>query len=332
MSKNILVTGGAGFIGSSFVAQNVAIGNQVIIVDALTYAGHRENIEWIQPADKYELIVANINDKEKIYSLLIEHQIDVIVNFAAESPEIFIQTNVVGTYRLLEAAYSYYKNLTGQKKDNFRYIQISTDEVYGSLGENGKFHEQYLIQPNSPYSASKAAGDHFVRAWYETYGLPTIITNCSNNYGPRQHPEKLIPKTIINALQGKDIPIYGDGKNIRDWIHVEDHCRGINLAIEHGRVGETYCLGGNAERTNMQVVTEICNILDEIRPNSGKYTQQIKYVQDRLGHDRRYAIDDSKAVNELGFNRKYEFEQGLKASVSWYLDNTKWCNNITGTK
>ncbi len=332
LHKNILVTGGAGFIGSTFVAQSVACGQRVIVLDALTYAGHKENLTWIKP-ENYKLVVGNIADGALVSSLLQEHSVDAIVHFAAEShvdnsiskPAEFIETNIVGTYILLEAAREYWKKLSAQKKENFRFLHVSTDEVYGSLGAIGKFSETTAMKPNSPYSASKAASDHLVHAWFATYDLPTIITNCSNNYGPRQFPEKLIPLMITNALSGKDLPVYGDGKNIRDWIHVEDHCAGIALAIEKGKVSETYCFGGNAERANIEVVQGICRILDTMRPNKSgaKYESQIKYVTDRLGHDRRYAIDDTKAQKELGFTRKHNFDSGLKATVEWYLANRK---------
>jgi len=328
LQKNILVTGGAGFIGSTFVAQSIERGQNVVVLDALTYAGSRANLDWIK-SDNCKLVVGDIADAELVKSLLNQHRIEAIVHFAAEShvdnsisgPSAFIQTNIVGTYALLEAARQYYGSLSD--KENFRFLHVSTDEVYGTLGETGKFNENTPMKPNSPYSASKAASDHLVRAWFETYKLPTIITNCSNNYGPRQHPEKLIPLMITNALDGKKLPVYGDGKNIRDWIHVEDHSNGVALAISNGKVGETYCFGGNAERHNLQVVQAICNILSEL---TGKqdYEKQIEFVTDRLGHDRRYAIDDDKAVKELGFKRKYDFESGIKETVKWYIENRNW--------
>jgi dTDP-glucose 4,6-dehydratase len=338
-NKNLLVTGGAGFIGSTFVMQSVERGDKVIVLDLLTYAGHRENLSFAHNQDLITLIEGDIGDYNKVISILKEHDIDAVINFAAEShvdnsisgPAIFIETNIVGTFNLLQASLEYYRGLSSAKKEDFRFIQISTDEVYGSLGDNGKFHEQYPISPNSPYSASKAAGDHLARAWFETYGLPTIITNCSNNYGPRQFPEKLIPLMITNALNGRDLPVYGDGKNIRDWIHVEDHCYGVYLALSKGSVGTTYCFGGNAERPNIELVTELCNILDIIKPmeNGNKYSSLIKFVEDRLGHDRRYAIDDSKASRELGFERKYNLNQGLKSTIEWYLNNESWCKAVT---
>jgi dTDP-glucose 4,6-dehydratase len=339
MPRTLLVTGGAGFIGSSFVAEAVAKGDTVIVLDALTYAGHRANLEWISGEGSYHLVVGSINDSKLVSRLLKEYAVDAVVNFAAEShvdnsidsPAIFIETNITGTYSMLETSLAYWRELTGAKKQNFRYVQISTDEVYGSLGETGKFNEETPMRPNSPYSASKAAGDHLVRAWYETYGLPTILTNCSNNYGPRQFPEKLIPHMITRALSGQALPVYGDGKNVRDWIHVEDHCHGVMLALEKGRPGETYCLGGNAERQNIDLVHSLCSILDELQPREAgqPYKSLIKFVADRAGHDRRYAIDDNKAVRELGFTRRYSFEEGLKATVQWYLENGNWCSAVT---
>ncbi len=336
--QRILVTGGAGFIGSSFVAQAVAKGIEVIIYDALTYAGHRENIEWIPDQHKLKLVVGDICNGELVTSVIREQQVDAVFNFAAEShvdnsisrPSIFIETNIVGTYKLLQASLEYWRTLEGDKKKNFRYIQVSTDEVYGSLGTTGKFSETTPMQPNSPYSASKAAGDHLVRAWYETYDLPAICTNCSNNYGPRQYPEKLIPTIITKALSNQPIPIYGDGKNIRDWIHVEDHCEGVYLAYLKGKPGQTYCFGGNAERTNIQTVNTVCDILDELQPRKDKksYRQQIKFVADRAGHDRRYAINDAKAKKALGFKRKYNFEKGIEETVKWYVNNQTWCRAV----
>ncbi|MCH2038617.1 MAG: dTDP-glucose 4,6-dehydratase [Rickettsiales bacterium] len=342
-SKNILVTGGAGFIGSCIVGQCVAKGNNVIVLDALTYAGHRENLEWIQnPSDKngsYKLIVGNICNQALVSQILNEHNIDYVVNFAAEShvdnsiesSAEFITTNICGTHALLECSRVYWNSLPDEQKNSFRFLQISTDEVYGSLGEEGKFHEEYPIRPNSPYSASKSASDGLVRAWNRTYDLPTITTNCSNNYGPRQFTEKLIPKVITSALEGKTLPVYGDGKNIRDWIHVEDHCSGVYLALTKGTIGETYCFGGNAEKTNIDIVTLICERLQEIRPSQSlDYKSLIKYVADRPGHDRRYAIDDSKAQNELGFSRKYNFDEGINHTIDWYINNEQWCANIAG--
>lgn len=332
--QNLLVTGGAGFIGSTFVAQCAARGCNIIVLDKLTYAGHRENIEWIK--GDVQLVVGDIHDRELALKLLREHRIDALVNFAAEShvdnsisgPGAFMYTNIGGTFMLLEAAREY----TREKKD-FRFLQISTDEVYGSLGETGKFSESTPYAPNSPYSASKAAADHLVRAWHETYGLDTITTHCTNNYGPRQHPEKLIPRMIACALAGEKLPVYGQGKNVRDWIHVEDHANGIWLALTKGKSGQSYDFGGDAEEENLKLVKKICAILDEKRPkNSGKYEEQVAFVTDRLGHDLRYAIDDSKSQAELGFTRAYTLGQGLEKTVQWYLDNQQWCNEIIRKK
>lgn len=336
--KSYLVTGGAGFIGSNFVQQVVSQGHLVIILDALTYAGRRENLDSIQGLGSFDLKVGNITDGTLVLNLLNQHAIDFLVNFAAEShvdrsistPSTFVETNIRGTFTLLNSALEYWQTLSGLKKQNFRYLQISTDEVYGSLSTTGKFSEKTPYAPNSPYSASKAAGDHLVRAWYHTYGLPVLTTNCSNNYGPQQYPEKLIPHMIQCALNGKPLPVYGDGGNVRDWIHVEDHCHGISLALQKGQIGETYCFGGNAERNNVDVVRAICRELDELRPKSdGKsYETSITFVTDRLGHDRRYAIDDHRAEKELGFTRKFNFEQGLKDTIRWYLDNQTWCQSV----
>lgn len=345
MAETIIVTGGAGFIGSCFVAQAVEKGYHVVVLDALTYAGHRANLEWIEPSaagGSWELVVADICDGPRVAKLMEEKQPKAVLNFAAEShvdnsiakPSAFIETNIIGCYTMLEAARSFWNNLPGAKKESFRFIQVSTDEVFGSLGETGKFSETTAMKPNSPYSASKAAGDHLARAWFKTYGLPTIVTNCTNNYGPRQYPEKLIPHMISRAMEGKSLPVYGDGKNIRDWIHVEDHCAGVMLALEKGKPGQVYCFGGNAEKNNIEVVSTICSILDELqpRPNGQEYKSLIAFVPDRPGHDRRYAIDDSKAQKELGFTRRYAFEGGIRATVQWYLENQQWCDAVTGKK
>ncbi len=341
--KTMIVTGGAGFIGSTFVAQMVERGFHVVVLDALTYAGHEENLTWIAPKNggKYELVKGDIRDGALAKKLFDQYQPKFFINFAAEShvdnsierPSEFIETNIIGCYTLLEAARGYWNALPESDKKTFRFLHVSTDEVYGSLGETGKFSETTPMQPNSPYSASKAAGDHLCRAWFHTYGLPTIVTNCSNNYGPRQFPEKLIPRMITQALKGEALPIYGDGKNIRDWIHVEDHCRGIQLALEKGTPGETYCFGGNAEKTNLDVVDTICTTLDAERPrNDGSYKELKKFVQDRAGHDRRYAIDDTKAEKELGFKRAYDFTTGIQQTIAWYLAHTDWCNAVTTKK
>ena len=333
---SLIVTGAAGFIGSCFVAQAVERGQHVVVLDKLTYAGHRENLEWIpQQPGSWELVHGDICDASLVSALINRVQPDAILNFAAEShvdnsiadPGSFITTNIYGTYTLLEAARVYYARLEGIKKESFRYLQVSTDEIYGSLelGSVTKFSEESQVQPNSPYSASKAAGDHLVRAWHHTYGLPVLTTNCTNNYGPRQHPEKLIPNMITKALEGKPLPVYGDGLNVRDWIHVEDHCRGVYLALTKGNPGESYGFGGAAEKANIDVVKTICRQLDASRPpGQGSYQEQIAFVADRAGHDRRYAMDDSKAERELGFTRAYDFESGIRQAVEWYLANDAW--------
>jgi dTDP-glucose 4,6-dehydratase len=334
----LLMTGGAGFIGSCFVRQQVALGRKVIVLDAMTYAGHPESLEGITGPGSFELIKGDICDAKLVPSLLKKYEVDAVLNFAAEShvdrsisgPADFIQTNIFGVFNLLQASVDYWNSLSGTKKEKFRYLQVSTDEVYGSLGPTGYFSETTAYAPNSPYSSSKASGDLLTRAWHHTYGLPTITTNCSNNYGPRQFPEKLIPLMITHALEGKPLPVYGDGGNIRDWIHVEDHCRGVWLALEKGIPGQTYCFGGRAEKNNLDVVNAICNELDHIKPRADKkpHKTAIQFVKDRLGHDRRYAIDDTLAQNELGFTREYNFEKGLKATIHWYLENSKWCQDV----
>ena len=305
-----------------------AAGEHVIVLDKLTYAGHRENV------DKRALLVeGDITDRALALQLLHEHHNTQVVHFAAEShvdnsivgPKPFIDTNITGTFQLLEACREYWGILP--QKAAFRFLYVSTDEVYGSLGASGKFSETSPIGPNSPYSASKAAGVHLARAWHATYSLPTIITHCTNNYGPRQHPEKLIPTMIRSALSGKKLPVYGDGKNVRDWIHVEDHCAGVRLALEKGKPGEVYDFGGDAEVENIALVKNICALLDKKRPKSSdSYAEQISFVTDRPGHDRRYAIDDGKSQRELGFTRRYKLDQGLEAAVDWYLANEEWCN------
>jgi dTDP-glucose 4,6-dehydratase len=338
--NNILVAGGAGFIGSCFVAKCVERGWNVVVLDALTYAGHNANLEWIKPSangGKWQLVVGDIGDAALVGKLLREHNIGRVVNFAAEShvdnsiegPLPFITTNITGTFHMLEACRAYMGTLADAHKAFFRLLQISTDEVYGSLGATGKFNEESPIKPNSPYSASKAAADLLARAWHETYGLPVIVTHCTNNYGPRQFPEKLIPHMIHCALAGKALPVYGDGKNVRDWIHVEDHCEGVLLALEKGKPGQSYDFGGDAEVENIALVTRLCKILDQKRPkNSGSYKDQISYVTDRPGHDRRYAIDDSKSQFQLGFVRRYRFAGGLESTIDWYLANQDWCNTV----
>ncbi len=326
--KKILVTGGCGFIGSCFVLRQISQGNFIVNLDKLTYAANPKNLTSVENSANYKFVKGDICDQNLIKEILEKFDIDLIVHFAAEShvdnsianPFEFINTNVVGTFSLLNQALNFYQK--NSKKD-FRFIHISTDEVYGTLSlDDSKFTENNNYRPNSPYSASKAGSDHLARAWFETYKLPVIITNCSNNFGARQHKEKLIPTVINSALNGKNIPIYGNGKNIRDWIFVEDHCAGIELAINKGKLGESYCFGGDAERQNIDIATKICEILDSLKPKADgiSYTKQITFVVDRKGHDFRYAIDSSKAKKELGFKIEGKFEDKLKATVEWYLN------------
>ncbi|MEN9724104.1 MAG: hypothetical protein RJB38_2090 [Pseudomonadota bacterium] len=346
MLHTLLLTGGAGFIGSNFVELAVRRGYRVIVLDALTYAGHRESLDSIPQGTSshpgsWQLVIGDIRDQRLVPELLTQHQCTALLNFAAEShvdrsitgPSAFIETNILGTTNLLQAARGYVDTLPAGSplKARFRYLQVSTDEVYGTLGDTGKFSETTPYAPNSPYSASKAAGDHLVRAWHHTYGLNVVTTNCSNNYGPKQFPEKLIPHMIQCALAGKPLPVYGKGANVRDWIYVLDHCEGILLALERGKAGETYCFGGNSERKNLDVVHALCSVLDEVNPRvDGKsYREQISFVQDRAGHDWRYAIDDTKAQTELGFTRSMKnFEQGLRSTVEWYLSNEAWVKAV----
>jgi len=332
------ITGGAGFIGSSFVLQMRQKNITIVNLDKLTYSGNLDNLISLKDDPGHIFICGDIGNYELIYYLLSVHKPSVIVNFAAEShvdrsihdPDAFINTNVLGTSTLLRAALDYWKKLDLEKQKSFRFLHISTDEVFGSLQKtDSAFTESSKYAPNSPYSASKAASDHFVRAFNETYGLPTIISNCSNNYGPRQFPEKLVPLIILNALAQKPLPIYGNGENIRDWLHVEDHCQALQQIIIAGKVGESYNIGGNCELSNIYVVNALCNILDELRPSASiKYNKLIRYVKDRLGHDFRYAIDCTKIEQELNWKPKHDFEQGLKETVCWYLENEDWVSNI----
>jgi dTDP-glucose 4,6-dehydratase len=337
----ILVTGGAGFIGSNFVLEWLAqLDEPVINLDALTYAGNRENLAALDGDIRHIFVKGDIGDFDLVAKLLAEHRPRAIVNFAAEShvdrsihgPEDFIQTNIVGTFRLLEAARAYHGRLDESAKKQFRFLHVSTDEVYGSLAKDDPaFSETNRYEPNSPYSASKAASDHLVRAYHHTYGLPVLTTNCSNNYGPYHFPEKLIPLVIHNALAGKPLPIYGDGQQIRDWLYVKDHCSAIRCVLEAGGVGEVYNVGGWNEKPNLDVVHTLCAILDELSPRAdGKpYKEQITYVQDRPGHDRRYAIDAGKLERELGWKPAETFETGIRKTVQWYLDNQAWVSNVT---
>lgn len=340
--KTFLVTGVAGFIGCNFVRLALSSGHRVVGLDSFTYAGHKENLENLPNAKNFSLIKGDIRDARVVREAFAEHKPHAILNFAAEShvdrsianPLLFVETNVMGTGNLLHNALQYFQTLSGADKENFRYLQVSTDEVYGALGDTGKFSETTPFDPRSPYSASKTGGDHLVSAWHHTYGLPTITTHCSNNYGPFQFPEKLIPHLLHCALTGKPLPVYGKGENVRDWIHVEDHCNGILLALEKGKPGSTYCFGGNAERRNIDLVKQLCGVLDELRPRKGggSYQEQISFVKDRLGHDWRYAIDDSLAQRELGFKRKHQLEEGLRGTVEWYLANEKWRDQVLGSK
>jgi dTDP-glucose 4,6-dehydratase len=329
--KNFLITGGAGFIGSHFVLKICELGGRAVVLDKLTYAADLKNLSAIEKNSNFKLIEGDIVDHELVSKILREEKIDFVVNFAAEShvdnsiaaPENFIQTNIVGTFNLLHCALGYWKNLDAEKKSQFRFLHVSTDEVYGSLSlTDPKFTEENPYRPNSPYSASKAASDHLVRAWFETYGLPTITTNCSNNFGPHQHREKFIPTVISSAINNRAIPIYGNGKNIRDWIFVRDHVDGIYSALCDGKLGETYCFGGNCEKENLDLAQEICRILDEIKPRADgiSYTKQVSFVTDRLGHDKRYAISNAKVERELDFKPTKSFSERLKETVKWYLD------------
>jgi dTDP-glucose 4,6-dehydratase len=337
----IIVTGAAGFIGSNFVLDWLAQSDEPVInLDALTYAGNLENLASLQGNPAHVFVKGDIGDFELVAKLLAEHQPRAVVNFAAEShvdrsihgPEDFIQTNIVGTFRLLEAVRAYWGGLADEAKSAFRFLHVSTDEVYGSLGKaDPAFSETHRYEPNSPYSASKAASDHLVRAYHHTYGLPVLTTNCSNNYGPYHFPEKLIPLVIHNALAGKPLPIYGDGQQVRDWLYVKDHCSAIRRVLEAGRLGETYNVGGWNEKPNLEVVHTLCAILDELSPRADgqPYKEQITYVKDRPGHDRRYAIDATKIKRELGWKPAETFETGIRKTVQWYLDNQAWVANVT---
>ena len=337
----ILVTGGAGFIGSNFLLDWLAQSDEKVLnLDVLTYAGNLENLAMLDGDSRHMFVKGDIGDFDLVTRLLAEHQIRAVVNFAAEShvdrsihgPEDFIQTNILCTFRLLEAVRAYWSHLESPEKTDFRFLHVSTDEVYGSLGkEEPAFLETNRFEPNSPYSASKAASDHLVRAYHHTYGLPVLTTNCSNNYGPYHFPEKLIPLVIHNALAGKPLPIYGDGKQVRDWLYVKDHCSAIRCVLAKGRLGETYNVGGWNEKTNLEVVHTLCAILDELSPRTDgrSYQEQLLFVTDRPGHDRRYAVDASKLERELGWKPLETFETGIRLTVAWYLDHHDWVANIT---
>ncbi|KPN21284.1 dTDP-glucose 4,6-dehydratase [Xanthomonas sp. Mitacek01] len=333
-----LVTGGAGFIGGNFVLEAVRRDVRVINLDALTYAGNLQTLASIESDPNHVFVHGDIGDRALVAGLLAEHAPDAVLNFAAEShvdrsidgPAAFIETNVVGTLGLLESVRDYWKTLPDDRRQAFRFLHVSTDEVYGTLGETGKFTETTPYAPNSPYSASKAASDHLVRAFHHTYGLPVLTTNCSNNYGPYHFPEKLIPLVIAKALAGEPLPVYGDGRQVRDWLFVTDHCAAIRTVLEKGRVGETYNVGGDSERQNIEVVEAICRLLDARRPREDGQprSSQITYVKDRPGHDRRYAIDASKLQGELGWKPEHTFESGIAFTVDWYLANQDWVQGI----
>ncbi len=338
--NKILITGGAGFIGSAVIRQLIAETDATVInADKLTYAGNLQSLSSVADNPRYCFEHVDICNAAEVARLFREHQPDGVMHLAAEShvdrsitgPAAFIASNIIGTYTLLEAAREYWNALPAGRKNAFRFHHISTDEVYGSLGETGLFTENTAYQPNSPYSASKASSDHLVRAWHHTYGLPVVTTNCSNNYGPFHFPEKLIPLVILNALNGKPLPIYGKGDNIRDWLYVDDHARALRLVLTKGQVGETYNIGGWNEKTNLEVVQAICAILDELRPNASitHHSSLITYVKDRPGHDRRYAIDASKIARELGWKPLETFDSGLRKTVAWYLANTAWVQGVT---
>ena len=336
----ILVTGAAGFIGSNFTLNWLSHSNeQIIAFDKLTYAGNLENLKSIESNPNYIFVHGDIGDSKLTAKILKKYQPRAILNFAAEShvdrsiyrPDDFIQTNILGTYHLLQEVHVYFKKLSLELKNKFRFLHVSTDEVYGTLNiDDSAFKESNKYKPNSPYSASKAASDHLVRAWHHTYNIPVITTNCSNNYGPYQFPEKLIPLCILNAMQGKNLPIYGDGKQVRDWLYVLDHCKGIEFVLAKGKVGNTYNIGGNQEKTNIDVVHEICELLDEIKPlKIGKsYKDLIIFVKDRPGHDFRYAIDSSKIFHELTWSPEENFNTGIRKTIHWYLDNQDWLTNL----
>ena len=338
---SILVTGGAGFIGSNFILDWLADDQEPVInLDKLTYASNPRNLDSLAQDPRYTLVKGDIQDQALVAGLLRQHQARAVVNFAAEShvdrsihgPAEFIQTNVVGTFHLLEAARAYWEGLPDTEREGFRFLHVSTDEVYGSLEpQEPAFDEESRYEPNSPYAASKAASDHLVRAYNRTYGLPVLTTNCSNNYGPYQFPEKLIPLFILLALEGGKLPIYGDGRQRRDWLYVGDHCRALRAVLARGRVGQVYNIGGGAEKSNLEVVHALCALLDELRPrpDGASYQEQISFVRDRQGHDRRYAMNPAKLRDELGWQAEHGFTQGLAATVGWYLDNQAWLEQVT---
>ena len=334
-----IVTGGAGFIGSNLVDHLLAEqpGAKVVVFDALTYAGNPDNLREADATGRMRFVKGDITDRNAVRKAITEYRPSALFHLAAEShvdrsidgPRVFLETNVMGTFELLAASLDYFAGLDAASKERFRFVHVSTDEVYGSLGAEGYFSETTPYAPNSVYSASKAGSDHMVRAYFETHGLPTVTTNCSNNYGPYQFPEKLVPVVILNALEGKELPVYGDGKNVRDWLHVGDHCSALEVVAAKGRPGQTYNIGGNTERTTIEIVHAICDVLDDLKPSAKSYREQIRFVTDRPGHDRRYAIDASKIANELGWKPATQFADGIRQTVEWYLSHLEWCQHIT---
>ncbi len=341
--QNILVTGGAGFIGSCFVRTFVSEGSaRIVNLDSLTYAGNLDSLEPVMKSPAHAFVQGDITDRATVDKAFADHRPTSVVHFAAEShvdrsidsPEQFIVTNVLGTFHMLDAAMRYWAKLPEPQKSAFRFLHVSTDEVYGSLGATGLFMETTPYDPSSPYSASKASADHLARAYQHTYGLPVLVTNCSNNYGPYQFPEKLIPLMILNAAEGKKLPVYGDGMNVRDWLFVEDHCRALWCVLTKGTPGETYNIGGNCERPNLEIIHRVCALVDELRPGlaHAPCTSLITYVKDRPGHDRRYAIDAGKILRELGWRPEHNFEAGIRRTVQWYLDNPRWVERVQSGK
>ena len=339
MSKRFLITGGAGFIGSAVVRHLIrATAHRALVIDKLTYAGNLESLAPVSRDSRFAFVRADIADRQKLDEVFADYQPDLVMHLAAEShvdrsidrPAAFIETNIIGTYTLLEAALAYWRRLPSDSRANFRFHHISTDEVFGSLSADGRFSEKTPYDPRSPYSASKAASDHLVRSWHHTYGLPVIVTNCSNNYGPYHFPEKLIPLMIINGLEGRSLPVYGNGNNVRDWLYVEDHAEALVAVASAGRVGDTYCIGGQSERTNLDVVKAICELLDELVGSKAvnRHERLITFVTDRPGHDLRYAIDPARISSELGWKPRETFETGLRKTVEWYLANRAWWQRI----